>query len=168
MQYTVRTFVEGRDAGLDGICMTFCSMERSAYNLLKEDANVGAIKATLRERYYVRNAKWIQSAINQAKAVMESQEEGIQHRIEMCSEKVRNTRLKMKHLSNSLKTQGCQAKIAKYRRRIDELNKQMTEKSYPRAVFGSRKLLHQLSIARGDRRNELRKNWGMFSGICQT
>jgi len=90
---------------------------------------------------------------------MRSQEEGIQHRIEMCSEKVRNTRLKMKHLSNSLRTQGCQAKIAKYRRRIDELNKQVTEKSYPRAIFGSRKLLHQLSIARGDRWNELRKKW---------
>ncbi len=159
MQYTVRAFIEGRDAWLDGVCRTFSSMERSAYNLLREDADAGAIKATLRERYGVRNARWIQSVINQASAVTESQEEGIQFRIEMCSEKVRNTREKAKHLSNPLKIQGCQAKIAKYRRRIDELKRQVAEKSYPRAVFGSRKLLHKLSMASGERRNELREEW---------
>ncbi len=159
LQYTVRAFVEGKDAQLDGICRAFCSMERAAYNLLRDGVGAGGIKGILRERYGVWNARWIQSAINQARAVMESQEEGIQYNIEMCSEKVRNMREKMKHLSNPLKIQGCQAKIAKYRRRIDELKKQVTEKSSPSAVFGSRKLLHKLSIASGERRDKLREKW---------
>ena len=51
MQYTVRAFVEGRDAPLDDICRTFCSMERTAYNLLRAGMDAGAIKAILRDRY---------------------------------------------------------------------------------------------------------------------
>ena len=77
MQYTVRAFIEGgQDERLDGICRTFSSMERTAYNVLRDGVGAGAIKATLRERYSVRNARWIQSAINQARAVMASQEGG--------------------------------------------------------------------------------------------
>ncbi len=159
MQYTVRSFIEGNDAWLDGMCKTFCSMERTAYNLLRDGVSAGAIKAILRERYGVWNARWCQSAINQARAIVESQEEVIQYRIEQCREKVRNTREKLKHLSNPLKVQGCRAKIAKYRRRIAELKRQVTEKSYPRAIFGSRKLLHRLSIASGKKRSELKDEW---------
>ena len=52
MQYTVRAFVEGgRDAPLDDICRAFCSMERTAYNLLRAGMDAGAIKAILRDRY---------------------------------------------------------------------------------------------------------------------
>lgn len=159
MQYTVRAFFEGVDERLDGVCGTFCSMERTAYNLLKEGADASAVKAILRERHDVRNARWIQSVMNQARAVMDSQEEGIQYSIEMCSEKVRNMREKVKHLSDPLRIQGCQAKMEKYESKRKGLRQQLREKSYPRAVFGSRKLLRQLSIASGDRRDELRKEW---------
>lgn len=159
MQYTVRAFFEGVDERLDGVCGTFCSMERTAYNLLKEGADASAVKAILRERHDVRNARWIQSVMNQARAVMDSQEEGIQYSIEMCSEKVRNMREKVKHLSDPLRIQGCQAKMEKYESKRKGLRQQLREKSYPRAVFGSRKLLRQLSIASGDRRDELREEW---------
>lgn len=159
MQYTVRAFFEGVDERLDGVCGTFCSMERTAYNLLREEEGAGAIKGIVRERYCVWNARWIQSAINQARAVMESQEEGIQYSIEMCSEKVVNMREKVKHLSDPLKVQGCRAKIDKYESKTKELRQQLREKSYPRAVFGSRRLLRQLSIASGERRDELREEW---------
>jgi hypothetical protein len=36
--------------------------------------DAGSIKAILRERYRVMNARWIQSAIKQAKAVMTSRQ----------------------------------------------------------------------------------------------
>ncbi len=159
MQYTVRAFVEGQDARLDGVCRTFCSMERAAYNLLREGEGAGAIKGILRERYRVRNARWIQSVMNQASAVMDSQEEGIQYSIEICGEKVRNMREKVKSISDPLRIQGCRAKMEKYESRMKGLRQQLRERSYPRAVFGSRKLLRQLSIASGERRDELREEW---------
>ncbi len=159
MQYTVRAFVEGKDVILDEMCRVFSSMERTAYNLLREGEGAGAIKGILRERYCVCNARWIQSAINQARAVMESQEKGIQYSIEMCSEKVRNMREKVKHLSDPLKVQGCRAKMERYESKMEELRQQLRERSYPRAVFGSRKMFHQMSIAGGERKEELREEW---------
>jgi hypothetical protein len=159
MQYTVRAFVEGRDAPLDDICRTFCSMERTAYNLLRAGMDAGAIKATLRERYGVKNARWIQSAINQARAVTASQEEGIKYRIEQCEEKARNTKEKMKRFSNTLKIEGCVTKIQRLEKRAKELKEQLREKSYPRAVFGSRKLFHKMSITDGQRHDTLKREW---------
>jgi hypothetical protein len=159
MQYTVRAFVEGRDERLDEICRTFSSMERTAYNTLREGVGAGAIKAILRERYGVRNARWCQSAINQARAVTASQEEGIKYRIEQCEEKARNTREKMERLSNTLKIKGRITKIERYESKAMELKKQLKERSYPRAVFGSKKLFHQMSIADGQRHDTLKKEW---------
>jgi hypothetical protein len=160
MQYTVRAFIEGgQDERLDEICRTFSSMERTAYNVLRDGVGAGAIKAILRERYSVRNARWIQSAINQARAVMASQEEGIKYRIEQCEEKARNTKEKMKRLSNPLKIEGCVTKIQRLEKRAKELKKQLKERSYPSAVFGSRKLFHKMSIAKGQRRDRLLREW---------
>jgi hypothetical protein len=160
MQYTVRAFVEGgRDERLDEICRTFSSMERAAYNVLRDGVGAGTIKAILRERYSVRNARWCQSAINQARAVIVSQEEGIKYRIEQCEEKVRNTKEKMKRLSNPLKIEGCVTKIQRLEKRAKELKKQLNERSYPMAVFGSRKLFHKMSIAKGQRRDTLKREW---------
>ena len=76
MHYAVRAYVEGRDQMLDEMCRVFSSMERTAYNFLEDDAKDGMVKAVLRERYGVENARWCQSAINQARGVMGSQEDG--------------------------------------------------------------------------------------------
>jgi hypothetical protein len=157
MQYTVRALIEGQDERLDEICRTFSSMERTAYNMLRAGMDAGAIKAILRERYSIKNARWIQSAINQAKAVMNSQEEGIKYRIEQCEEKVRNTKEKMKRLSNTLKIEGCITKIQRLEMMVKELKEQLREKSYPSAVFGSKKLFHKMLIAKGQRRDTLRR-----------
>ncbi len=159
MQYTVRAFIEGKDPRLDEICRVFSSIERAAYNLLRDGIGAGSTKAILRERHGVRNTGWIQSAINQARAVIDSQEKGIQYRIQMYGEKVNNTREKMKRLSSPLKVRGCEAKIAKLRARADELRTRLNARSYPRAVFGSGKLLRQLSIAAGGRKQQLREEW---------
>jgi flavin-binding protein dodecin len=159
LQYTARTFIKGRNARLDEICRIFCSMERTSYNLLRGGMDAAFVKATTRARYSVQNARWIQSAINQAKVVMASQEEGIAYRIEMYTEKVRNMREKMKRISNPLKVRGCERKVERLRTRIDELRAQIVDGSYPKAVFGSKKLHHQLSIALGERREKLRAEW---------
>ena len=161
MYYTIRGFVKGRDPQVDEICRIFCSMERSAYNLLREGEGrkAGSVKGVLRGRYGVTNARWIQSALNQAKAVTASQEEGIAYRIEMYEQKVENTMEKLKHLSNPMKVQGCVRKVAKVQARLHELKAQLVDRSYPKAIFGSRKLHHQLSTARGDRRKEVGAKW---------
>jgi hypothetical protein len=134
-------------------------MERTAYNLLREGMEAASVKATIRAGYAVQNARWIQSAMNQAKAVVASQEEGIAYRIETFEEKVRNTKEKMERLSNAMKVQGCERKVARLGTRIAELKAQLTDGSYPTAVFGSKKLHHQLSIARGERREKLLAEW---------
>jgi hypothetical protein len=135
-------------------------MERTAYNLLRDGMDAASVKATIRGRYLgVKNARWIQSAINQAKAVMASQEEGIACRIEMCEQKIKNTREKMQRLSNPLKVQGCERKVERLSARIDKLRAQIVDGSYPRAVFGSGRLHHQLSIAHGESREKLLAEW---------
>ncbi|MDG6965446.1 MAG: hypothetical protein JRM75_02115 [Nitrososphaerota archaeon] len=159
MQYTVRAFVEGSDARIDEICRVFSSMERAAYNLLREDAKEGQVKAVLRDRYGVTNARWCQSATNQAKAAMEAQKEGLRYRIEQCTAKARNEREKMKHVSNPLKVRGCLMKVKKYMARADELRSQLRDGSYPTAVFGSARLLRQLAVARGEKYYDLRREW---------
>jgi len=159
MQYTVRAFIKGGDARLDEICRTFCSMERTAYNLLRAGEDAASVKAAIRTRYGVKNARWIQSAINQAKALMASQEERIANGIEMYQEKIKNTREKMERLSNPLKVQGCEKKVQRLQLRLDELKSQLLNESYPKVVFGSRKLHHQLSIACGGKREALRSEW---------
>jgi IS605 OrfB family transposase len=134
-------------------------MERTAYNMLRAGMDAGAIKAILRERYSVKNARWCQSAINQGRAVMASQEQGIKYRIEQCEEKARNTREKMERLSNTLKIEGCRRKMQKYESKACELKEQLRERSYPSAAFGSKKLFHQMSIADGQRHDTLKKEW---------
>ncbi len=160
MQYTVRASVDGRDARLDEMCRTFCSMERTAYNVLRNGVRAGSVKAVFRERYRVENARWCQSAMNQAKAVMESQKEVIRYRIDQCREKARNTRERIERLHDPLKISGCEAKIRRLEKRVEELKGQLHEGSYPRAVFGSKDLFHRLSIARGGRKDEIKKEWG--------
>lgn len=91
MQYTARAFVKGKIVILDEMCRTFSSTERTAYNLLRNGVGAGAIKAILRERYGIRNARWCQSSINQARAIVGPQEEGIQYRIEQAGRR-RGTR----------------------------------------------------------------------------
>jgi hypothetical protein len=86
-------------------------------------------------------------------------EEGIKYRIEQCEEKARNTKEKMKRLSNTLKIEGCITKIQRLEKRVKELKKQLKERSYPMAVFGSRKLFHRMSIADGQRRDTLKREW---------
>jgi hypothetical protein len=171
LQYTLRMSIndEGEDettARLDTICRVFSSMERTAYNLLRdidkkknEKCASSSIKLLLRERYGIQNARWIQSVLNQANAILNSQQEGIKYKISLYEEKIQNTNEKLKHLSNELKISGCRAKIRKFQNKVDELKEQLENKSYPRAVFGSRKLFHQLPIAIGSRRDELKKEW---------
>jgi hypothetical protein len=65
----------------------------------------------------------------------------------------------MKRLSSTLKIEGCVTKIQRLEKRAKELKKQLKEKSYPSAVFGSKKLFHQMSIAKGQRRDGLLREW---------
>ena len=159
MQYTLRAFIEGEDERLDEMCRVFSSMERTAYNFVREGSKANAIKAILRQRYGIQNARWIQSAQNQASAVVQSQVEGIKYKIDQCLKKVQNTKEKIQHLSNELRISGCQAKVNRLQKRVDELKQQLKDGSYPRAVFGSSNILRRLSIANGQKREELKKEW---------
>jgi hypothetical protein len=126
MQYTVRAFVRGKAERLDGVCRVFPSMERTAYNLLRDGESAAGTKRILRETHGIKNARWLQSAINQAGAVIGSQEEEIRFRIELYEEKIRNTAEKVKNLRSLLKAYGCEAKIERLRKRVVELKEKVT------------------------------------------
>ena len=134
-------------------------MERTAYNHLREGESPRAIKAFMRERYGVTNARWVQSAISQARSVMESQKETIAYRIEMYEAKIKNTTEKARRLSNPTKAKGCDAKLTRLQTRLGDLKAQLVDGSYPKAVFGSWKLHHKLSNAHGERRETLLAEW---------
>jgi hypothetical protein len=159
LQYTIRAFIEGRNDRLDDICKGFCSMERTSYNLLRDGETPSSAKIVLRRRYKITNARWAQSAINQARAVVVSQREGRTYQIELYEEKVRNTLERIRHLSNQVKIERCRHKVKRLKERIDELRSELRTDSFPNAVFGSKELLRRLSIATGDTKRELTKEW---------
>jgi hypothetical protein len=160
VQYTVRAYIEGEDSRLDEVCRVFCSMERSSYNLLREGASFSDVRTTLRERYSVKNTRWIQSAVNQARAVMSAQEKQIGYRLEMYNEKMKNTRKKMKNLNDLLRLRKCQRKIHRLQSMVNDLREELRNGSYPMAIFGSKKLMRRLLKAHERRRKvELSKAW---------
>ncbi|MDG6899593.1 MAG: hypothetical protein JRM91_04640 [Nitrososphaerota archaeon] len=57
MQYALRAFVEGRGQRVDAICRTFCSMERTAYSLLREGRSAGAVELLRHKGAYDRSPR---------------------------------------------------------------------------------------------------------------
>lgn len=145
MQYSIRAFLEGHDEKLDRICKVFCSMERTAYNLLREGKRPAEAKSIIRGRYGVTNARWSKSAINQASAKILAEKGEITYLIRLYKEKAKNNKTKMRQISNPMKLKGCETKILNHESRIGELTQQLRRGTYPRAVFGSRELQHRLS-----------------------
>lgn len=134
---------------MNEICRVFSSVERAAYNLLRDGERATTTKRVLRDRYGMKNARWLQSAMNQGRAVMESQEEGIMYKVDLYEEKVRNTSEKMERLHNPLKILGCKAKIQRLQAKVRELKGQLKDKSYPRAC-SARGVSSASSASHGD------------------
>jgi hypothetical protein len=157
--YTVRASIRGADERLDEALRTYSSMERTVYNLLREEMTTPGIKAVVRRRYGVVNARWIQSAIYKAGGVVASQRAVIAYMLESCRDSLKNTKQKLRWLSNPLKIDGCQRKVARLQKRIDELERELQDGSFPSVVYGSKKLLSRLSRAHGENREKLLKEW---------
>ena len=159
MYYTVRASIRGRDERLDEALRTYSSMERTVYNLLREGQTTPGIKAAVRRRHGVANARWIQSAVFKAGGVVASQRAVIEYMLESCRDSLKNTKQKLRWLSNPLTVDGCQRKVARLQKRIDELERELQDGSFPRVVYGSKKLLTRLSRAHGETREKLLKEW---------
>lgn len=136
-------------------------MERTAYNLLRDRMKENHVVRILQERYKVANWRWCESAVNQAEEVYKSQQEVLRYRIELYKEKIRNTKLKLEHLSNALKIGGCKTKIAKLESSLHDVTDQLENKSFPSAVFGSKALFQRLAASSkgGVRQRKLREEW---------
>ena len=106
--YTVRAFIEGRDERLDEALRTYSSIERTAYNLLREGMTSPGIKAAVRRRYGVANARWIQSAICKAGGVVAYQQAVIAYMLQSCIDTQKHTKQKLRWLSSPKKVDGCQ------------------------------------------------------------
>ncbi len=135
-------------------------MKRTAYNLLRDGKRVPEIKTVIRTRYGVMNAVWAQSAVIEARGIVRYQAAVLSYMIRLCEQKISGIRRKARHLHDPVKLHGCDLKLARLGARLAELRKQETDGSFPRVVFGKKRLLHQLAIAnRRERRKELLTEW---------
>ena len=152
MQYTIRALIDpsGSEAKLDSICRVFSSMVRTAYNRLLEGKRTGEIVRLLQTRYGVENWRWCQWATRQAQGIIRSQRELLPLYLEMYGEKIAKVKRKMDRISDPLKRSGYQARVEKLERRKAEVEKHLRARTVPPAVFGSRKLMEELSQGKGD------------------
>ena len=169
MQYTIRALVEpqGGEAKLDAICRTFSSMVRTAYDRLLERKRSNEIVRLLQARYGVENWRWCQWAIVQAQSVIRSQRELLPLYVNMYDEKIARVKRRMAHMVNLLKKAGLKARIEKLERKKTEVKKHISAGTMPRAVFGSRKLLEELSRGKGSREEWHRRRSSQFFSVGQ-
>ena len=169
LQYTVRALVEprGNETRLDGICRVFSSMVRSAYNCLLEGERSSEIVRLLQQRYGVHNWRWCQWAIAQARATIESQRELLPLYVEMYAQKISRVKRRLGRVADPLKKAGYKARIAKLERKKAEVEKHIAAGTVPRAVFGSRGLLEDLSKGKGSREEWRRRRSSQFFSVGQ-
>ncbi|MDI6819302.1 MAG: hypothetical protein QMC89_00090 [Candidatus Hodarchaeaceae archaeon] len=169
MQYTVRALVDphGNEARLDAICRTFSSMVRTAYNRLPENKQTDEIVRSLQVRYGVENWRWCQWAIARAQGVIRSQKELLPLYAEMYAQKIASVKQRMDRVVDPLKKAGFKARIEKLERKKAEVEKHLAAGTVPRAVFGSRKLMGELSKGKGSREGWRRRRSNQFFSVGQ-
>jgi len=169
MQYTVRALIEpyGNESKLDAACHTFSSMVRTAYNRLLEGKRSKEIVRLLQARYSIENWRWCQWAIVQAQAVIKSQRELLPLYVEMYAQKITRVRRRMKRIADPLKRAGFRARIEKLERLKAAIEKHIAMETVPRAVFGSRRLLEELSKGKGSREEWRRRRASQFFSVGQ-
>ena len=169
LQYTVRALIEplGNEAKLNEICRAFSSMVRTAYNRLLEGKRSNRIVRLLQTRYGIKNWRWCQCAIVQAQAIIQSQKELLPLYIKMYEEKIASIRWRMERVPDTLKRAGYKARIEKFKCKKAEVEKHIAAGIVPRAVFGSRKLLKELSKGKGDAEEWRRRRSSQFFSVGQ-
>ncbi|MDI6883705.1 MAG: hypothetical protein QMD00_00970 [Hadesarchaea archaeon] len=169
MQYTIRALVnpQSNEVRLDGICRTFPSMVRTAYNRLLERKRTNEIVRLLQTRYGIENWRWCQWVIMQAQGIIRSQKELLSLYIGMYEKKIASVRWRMDHVADLLKRRGYLARIKKLERGKAEVEKHIAAGTVSRAVFGSRKLLDDLSKGKGSREEWRRRRSNQFFSVGQ-
>ena len=169
MQYTVRTLIEpeGNGVKLDAICRTFSSMVLTAYNRLLEGERSNEIVRLLQARYGVENWRWCQWAIAQARGIIQSQKELLPLYVEMYAQKIAKVKRKIDRVADPLKKAGYQARIAKLEGKKASVEWHIAAGTVPRAVFGSRRLLEELSKGNGSREEWRRRRSSQFFSVGQ-
>jgi hypothetical protein len=142
-------------------------MVRTAYNRLLEGKRAVEIVRLLQARYGTENWRWCQWAIAQAQGIIRSQRELLPLYVEMYDEKIARVRRRMDRVANPLKRKGYQARIEKLERKKAEVEKHIAAGTVPRAVFGSRRLLEELSKGKGSRDEWRRRRASQFFSVGQ-
>lgn len=158
----------GCEVRLKAICRTFSSMVRTSYKRLLEGKRMNEIVRLLQSRYGVENWRWCQWAIAQAQAIIRSQRELLPLYVEMYEEKIARVGRKLDRVADPLKRKGYQARIEKLERKKADVERHITTGTVPRAVFGSRKLLEDLSKGKDSREEWRYRRSNQFFSVGQT
>jgi len=176
LQFTARSLLdpscEAESVRLDSICRVFSIMVRSAYNASLEGNCYVCAKRMLKRRYFIKNARWRQWAIDEARAKIEAQKEIIPLYVKDLSWKIERVKNKMARTANPLKRAGYEARVRKLGSKKWFYEKHIRNKTIPRIVFGSKQLLRKLAKSSGEEKIELLEQWrrkrnGQFCSVGQ-
>ena len=123
---------------IDDLMRRLQSAKRTAFKrLLEVTSSEKEIRKELSEKF-ILNSKYVDSAIIDAKAIIDSQRELLPYYIENYEGKIRKSKKKLQKCRSELKRKGIQARIKKYEEKRDLLKQHLENGATPRVVFGRR------------------------------
>ena len=132
----------GEDASerLISFMRIFQAAKRSAYQALRRGEEPGDIVKALYQRFFP-NARWCQWAVEDARAVMESQGEQVRMHVSDLKAKIQKSEEKLERTKDSLRRQGIGARLMKLRSKLSYWQGFLDRGEVPPAVFGGKKNL---------------------------
>lgn len=137
----------------------FQAAKRTAYQALRRGKEAGEIVKELYIKFFP-NARWCQWAVEDARAVIDSQKEQLKMHVADLEAKIERSEEKLERTKDKLHRQGILVRIAKLRGKLDYWKGFLERDEVPAAVFGGKKnllLLQQGRLSR-DKWRELRSN----------
>ena len=123
---------------IDDLMRRFQSAKRTAFKrLVKGAIEEKEIQKELAEKF-ILNSKYVESAILDAKAIIDSQRELLPYYIENYEGKIRKSKKKLEKCRSELKRKGILSRIKKYEEKRDLLKQHLENRTVPKVVFGKR------------------------------
>lgn len=137
----------------------FQAAKRTAYQALRRGREPEEIAKALYDKFFP-NARWCQWAVEDARAVIDSQKEQLKMHAADIEAKIEKSEEKLERVKDGLRRQGILVRLSKLRGKLAYWKGFLERDEVPAAVFGGKKnllLLQQGKLSK-DRWRELRSN----------
>ncbi|MFQ6121152.1 MAG: hypothetical protein ACE5KE_14850, partial [Methanosarcinales archaeon] len=163
MQITVRSYLELEPKGvLDNLMRVYSSAKRYAYNrLLENQKTKNEIKKEIQYKFNL-NARYAYAAIEDAKAVINSQKKLLPIYVKDLESKINKSNKKLKNIKNlePIKIKGIKNRINKLTKKKQEYKDHLKNNTLPKMVFGGKQAFKDLQKGKISNKEwkELRSN----------